>query len=87
MNIKMKFVPRNAFDEYYLVPIDESAAKFNGLIQINEVSSYIFEVLPECETEEDIVDKVLEMYEVDRETAQKDISAFLNILRENEIID
>ncbi len=87
MKINYEFVKRKIFDEYYLVPIGEAATKFNGLIALNEISSFIFDCLPECLNANDIAAKITEIYDTDLETAVSDTEEFLSVLREQEIID
>lgn len=87
MKINYEFVNRKIFDEYYLVPIGEAAAKFNGIIAINDVSSFIFNCLPECNSVDEIAEKLTEVYDIDSETAVSDIEDFLSVLRKNGIID
>ena len=38
-------------------------------------------------SEEELIDKLLDEYEIDRETAQRDISGFLQKLREANLLD
>lgn len=87
MKINYEFVKRKIFDEYYLVPIGEAAEKFKGIIAINEVSSFIFDCLPECSSADEIAKKLTEIYDTDEKTAVSDIEEFLNILREQGIVD
>lgn len=86
MVLKYKFVKRQIFDDIFLVPVGEAAAKFNGLIMINEIASYIFDLLPECGSAEEIAAKLTEKYDVDSERAKNDVEAFLGQLKENDII-
>lgn len=54
---------------------------------MTETGAFIWSVLPQAETEEDVVNKMLEEYDVDKETAQKDVKEFLDRLRSYGIID
>ena len=87
MTLKYQFVKRNIADDFFLVPIGEAAAKFNGIIMLNEISSYIFDLLSDCENADEITAKLIEKYDVEYEKAKADVDIFLNQLRENEIID
>lgn len=87
MKINYEFVKRKIFDEYYLVPIGEAANRFQGIIAINDVSSFIFDCLPDCGSAEEIASKLVEIYDTDAETVISDVEEFLAILREQGIID
>ena len=54
---------------------------------MTDTAAFIWNILPEVETEAEILKKILEEYEIDEETAQKDISDFLERLRCFGIID
>lgn len=86
MKIRYEFVKREIAGEFFLVPIGEAAKKFTGMFALNEVGAFIWDVLPDAETEETIVKKVLDEYDVSPETAEADTSDFLNKLREMEIL-
>lgn len=87
MKVNYEFVTRKIFDDYFLVPIGEAAAKFQGIIAINEVTSFIFECLPVCKSAKEIADKLLERYDTDAETVTADTEEFLAMLREQGVID
>ena len=48
------------------------------MITLNEVATFILENIDECETEEVVVEKVLEEFEIDEETARSDVREFLD---------
>lgn len=86
MKINFEFVKREIAGETFLVPIGEGAKKFSGLFALNELGAFVWDKLPEAESEEAIVDAVLEEYEVTREQAESDVAEFLGKLREMKII-
>ena len=87
MKINFEFVIREIAGEYVLVPIGKTTAEFNGLFPLTETGAFIWNLLPDAENEDYIVNKLLEEYEIDRETVQADVTQFLNKLREFRIID
>ena len=86
MKINFEFVKREIAGETFLVPIGEGAKKFSGLFALNELGAFVWDKLPESESEEAIVDAVLEEYEVTREQAESDVAEYLGKLREMKII-
>lgn len=87
MKIKKEMIHRQLVGENILVPGGNAVLDLNGLFVLTETGAFIWSVLPQAETEEDIVNKMLEEYDVDKETAQKDVKEFLDRLRSFGIID
>ena len=87
MQIKKEMILREIAGENILVPGADAILNLNGLFVMTETATFIWETLPLVENEEQLVDKMLEEYEIDRETAQNDISEFLDKLRSFGIID
>lgn len=82
MKLKKEFIMREIAGEYYLVPVGETVLSMNGLIALNEVAARIYQLLPEAKDENEIVEKLLQEYDVDRESLQKDVDAFIGKLKE-----
>lgn len=68
--------------EHILVPVGAAAAKFNGLITMNEVGRFIFDQLAEDRTLSQLADAITSEYDVDYDTAPRDAEAFVQQLRE-----
>lgn len=86
MKIKLEFVKREIAGETFLVPIGETVKQYSGLFALNEVGAFIWDKLPEAETDEEIVDMILEEYDVSRGDAAADTAEFLGKLRKMGII-
>ena len=78
MNLNKDFILRNIAGESILVATGSATQDFNGMITLNEVATFILENIEECETEEVLVEKVLEEFEIDEETARSDVREFLD---------
>lgn len=78
MKRKEGFVLRNVVDEYIVMPTGDNIAKFEGAVVLNEVSAYIFEKLENAMSREDLLSAVMNEYEVDEQTAARDLDALLN---------
>lgn len=87
MVIKKEFVLRDIAGDYVLVPIGKAANEFQGLFPLSESGAKIWNMLPDAENEDIIIDNLLKEYDVDRETLKNDVTEFLNTLREFKIID
>lgn len=86
MIIKKELIKREIAGDVILVPVGKSVIENNGLYVLNELASFIWDILPQCENEEEIVTKILDTYEVEETVARKDCNLFLNKLKEMDII-
>lgn len=86
MRLKKEFELREIAGEFIIVPTGETTLDFNGLITVNEVGKIIWEKLQNECTKEDIVNAILDEYEIDKETAENDVEGFLEKLRNQDII-
>ena len=87
MLIKKEFVLREIAGDFVLVPVGKTGNEFKGLFPISETGAFIWNLLPEADSDEFIIEKFLSEYEVDRETVSADVNEFLSALRKYEIID
>ncbi len=77
MKIKEGFVLRNVVDEYIVMPTGDNIAKFEGAVVLNEVSAFVFKQLENPVSREDLLEALLNEYEVDKATASADLDALL----------
>lgn len=87
MKINPNFVRRNVAGEMVIIPTGEAAQYFNGLITTNDVASFIWENLENCNTPEEMIQLVQNEFDADEKTIANDVTEFLNTLREVEMID
>lgn len=86
MRIMEGFHLRSIAGEMIAVPTGPVATKLSGLAILNETGQFLFELLQSEQTEETLVQAMLDTYEIDRENAVADIQAFLSVLRENGLL-
>lgn len=87
MKLKSGIVVEKNGEEYVAVATGEAAKSFNGIIRNNKTANYIFEQLKEEKTEDELVEALLERYDVSREKAQADVHALIVKIREAGLID
>jgi len=61
-------------------------SKFNGMITLNEVAAFIWKNLDESKSKEELVDKIMDEFEVDEETARTDVEGFVGALYEHGLV-
>ena len=73
-----ELILRTIAGESVLIPTGEMAARFNGMISLNGPAAFIWEKMEEIENREQLVQMILDRYEIDEETARKDVNGFLD---------
>ena len=86
MKFKKEFIESEIVGETVLIPTGETAAHFNGLISVNELGRFIWDNYENAKDEEDLLQKILDEYEVEKEVAKADMDEFLQTLKDAEII-
>lgn len=80
MQIKKELIKREIAGDVILVPVGKDAIDMNGLIILNDIGAFLWEHIPQAEDENRLVQLLLEEYEVDAETAAKDVREFMDKL-------
>ena len=86
MKVDKEFVLREIAGDNILVPVGETALDFNGLITLNEVGAFLWNKLQNEITIDELVQEILDEYEVDEDTARKEILEFIGYLQNADII-
>lgn len=87
MKIKDDFALRKVADSYVVVPVNSLTLDFNGVINLNETGAFLFEQLQKGIEKEDLVEKMLDEYDVTREKASADIDLFINKLKDADVFE
>ena len=89
MRVSESFVVREIAGTYVIVPTEQEAQKFQGLISVNEVGALLWSYLQQGDTTiKKLTEHVCREYDVDEERARDDVEKFVRILRErNMLID
>lgn len=86
MRLKKKFLVRDILGEIVLVPVGKSDESFNGMITMNSFGKFIWDNYENAKDEDDLLQKILDEYEVEKEVAKADLDEFLQTLKNAEII-
>jgi hypothetical protein len=71
-------VTRKTGNEYVLVPIANNIADMNSVYTLNETGAFIWELIDGKKNVEEIIKYVTEEYDIDHESASKDVFSFIN---------
>ena len=87
LKMKVECVLREVAGENILVPVGRTALAFNGIVTLNQTGVEIWKGLQEEKSREQILESLLERFDVSAETASEDLDAFLNYLIQNDLIE
>jgi len=73
-------------DVLIAVPVGEGINDFHKVIKLNEPAAFIFNLLQEEITEEQIVNAILGEYEAPREVVELDVHKYLENFREHGVL-
>ena len=76
-----RVVGRRIGDEFVLVPLAGRGADIDSILNLNRIGAFIWEQLDGTRSGAEVVEALVERFEVDRRTAAKDYLDFLTQLR------
>ena len=86
MKLKHNFIVRNVAGQSVALAVGNDDSKFNGMIKLNSVGEFIFKLLENDITTDEIVNKITENYDVSAEQAKSAIEPYLETLREKNLL-
>jgi hypothetical protein len=86
MHIVPGFVVRQIAGETIAIPAGPAARELSGLLALNGSGQDLFQLLQTEQTEEALVQSLLDTYEIDADTARADVAEFLEVLRSNGVL-
>lgn len=87
MKIKKEFFLKEVGGMSIVVATGREAGRFSGMINLNKTGEFIWKCLEQETNEKEILEKILEKYDVDEETAGRDLRCILQTLREQKILE
>lgn len=87
MKIKKGFVVREVAGEIVAVPTGKLLEELQEVITLTHSAKFVWELLQEDRTIEEITNRVVEKYKIDPEKAKSDVEKFIKILQQKNIIE
>ena len=87
MKLKKGLLLHEVDGEYVVVPTGKASKNFNGMIRNNETANFIMQQMMVETTVEEVVEKVLAVYEADREVVEKSVRSVIDQLRQAGLLD
>lgn len=80
MRIDKEFILREIAGDYIIIPAGKTVLDFNGLITVNEVGVSLWNMLQNEVSFEELVQGILDEYDVEESVAREDVQEFLAAL-------
>lgn len=87
MKIKEDFILRKVADSYIVVPVGSMTLNFNGIINLNETGAFLFEKLQQGADREELINAMLEEYDVAPDRAANDVDIFIQKVRDADVLE
>ena len=87
MKCNRKYYLKNIGETYFLVSSDELEEDENKLIFLNETSAFLWEKLKINCTEDNLVNAIINQYDVAEGIAKQHVADFISFLSENGCLD
>ena len=87
MKIKKGFILRKVGEQNVVVAVGEASRSFNGIIRLNDSGRYLWEKLQGGITEQELLQAMLNDFDIDESTARSDIAAFVAKLKEAGLLE
>ena len=87
MKIKEDYMYKCIAGQDIVIPVGKAGVNGNSLMTLKGIGAYIYQILVNGATEEEIVSKVLNDYDVDEQTAKHDVRAFIDKLRSLDMLE
>ena len=76
------FILRSVADTQLLVPVGAAAVQFAGMVTVNETTGYLWELLESEQTPGTLTSALCARYDIDEETARRDVEKVISSLTE-----
>ncbi len=87
MKVKEGFILREIADTIVVVPTGKAVAEFQGMITLSKSAKFVWELLQEDITLEEIANQLVEKYKIDFQRAKDDAQGFINKLKDAKVIE
>ena len=87
MKIKEGFMLREVAGSYVVVAVGKRSEQFNGMVNMNETGAFLWKLVEKGASREELLDGLLQAYEVEPEKAAQDVDKFISILQKNDFTE
>lgn len=87
MKIRDGFVLKTVGDNHIVVPVGAQTVDFRSMITLNETGAFLWERLTAGCDAAQLLEALLAVYDVDAAVAEQDVTAFVQKLSENDLLE
>ncbi|MBQ4128406.1 MAG: PqqD family protein [Ruminococcus sp.] len=87
MKIKSGFVLKEIAGSHLVVPLGSQVVDFGAIIKLSETGAFLWSMLEQESSYEQLVCALTSEYDVDKAKAQKDVDSFINKLKEADLLE
>ena len=87
MKLKNGFKAVSVGEDRFIIEVGGSTVDLGSAMLINPAAELLFTALYEERDEKELVNLLLSSYDIDEETANRDVSAFISKLKERDMLD
>ena len=87
MKLTQNYMIREFNGSVYAVAVDSKEDASKKPIILNDSARILWELLSENKTENELVERLLEEYDIKRETAEKDVAEFISVLNKAGLLE
>ncbi len=87
MKIKSGFMLRQVANSFVVVAVGARSEEFNGMVNLNATGAFLWKETQKGAERDELVEALLEQYDVTRELAERDVDRFIAILKENQFAE
>ncbi|NLB80205.1 MAG: PqqD family protein [Clostridiaceae bacterium] len=86
MRIKDGFILKDIAGEMVVVPVGENLVDFGAMVVLNDTGVFLWNLLQDEKDESQLLQAVLDEYDIDEQDAKQDITEFLDSLGDNNLL-
>lgn len=86
MKLKTGYMLRQVAGQYMVVPMAERSGELHGMLTLNESGAFLWELLTHEQTEQSLIDALLEAYDVTEAVARQAVGDFVAQLQREQVL-
>ncbi len=87
MKIKSGYILREVAGKNVIIPVGERVIDFKGMMMPNDTGCFIWKQLSADISYKELLNAILDEYDIDEDTAKTDLDGFMAEARENGVIE
>ena len=87
MKIKNGYMLREIGGESIVVPVGSRTVDLRGIIKLNDTAAFLWKKLEKVCNRQELIDALLQEFEVDEHTASHDVDKFIENLDQNNLME